>query len=117
MTSERPYLIRTLRQWIIDNHCSPHILVDTTQRGVEIPVEHLNRQIVLNISPVAVRKLRIGNDAMTFTALFDGCVKFLVLPMSAILEIYAKETGHGMMFADAPTASSKSGRPVLTVVK
>ena len=68
MTSSRPYLVRALNEWILDNDCTPYIVVDAGIQGVQVPTEHVaNGQIVLNISPGAVRGLVIGNGALEFS--------------------------------------------------
>lgn len=73
MTSSRPYLVRAFNEWILDNDCTPYIVVDAGVQGVQVPTEHVaNGQIVLNISPGAVRGLVIGNGALEFSARFGG---------------------------------------------
>ena len=133
MSSNKPYLIRAIYDWIIDNNCTPHILVNTQYPGVEVPQEHVvNDRIVLNISPQACRGLHLDNDKIVFSARFSGIsVQIMVLP-AAVLAIYAKENGRGMEFgeefheppppatASTPSVSnikSKSSKPALTLVK
>lgn len=101
MTSTRPYLIRAFYEWIVDNHCTPHIVVNATLDGVEAPQEYIeNGQIVLNISMNAVHGLRLGDKAVEFQARFGGQVKPIYAPIHAILAIYARENGRGMVFAE-----------------
>ena len=74
MTSSRPYMIRALYEWIVDNNCTPYILVDARGPGVEVPLEHVNKegQIVLNLNPSAIKDLDIGQDQISFSARFSG---------------------------------------------
>ncbi|OED51039.1 ClpXP protease specificity-enhancing factor [Endozoicomonas sp. (ex Bugula neritina AB1)] len=141
MTSSRPYIARSLYEWILDNDCTPYILVDAERPGAEVPREYVrDGQIVLNISPTAVRALVIDNDAVTFDGRFGGEALTITVPIDALMAIYARENGQGMVFevaseADAPLfeevdsdeVSSESpippkpptrgGRPNLKVVK
>lgn len=136
MTPSRPYLMRALFEWVLDNESTPYVLVDANILGVQVPQEYVNDgQIVLNISPTAVQGLMINNEAMSFNARFAGVTQNIYVPIVAVLAIYAKETGEGMVFgneAGAPdpndpqptkkaavdTPQEKpSGRPSLTVVK
>src|SRR6056297_3317745 len=74
MTSSRPYIIRALYEWIVDNRATPYILVDAYGSGVSVPQNFVNKdgQIVLNVSPTAVKDLHIGNEALSFNARFGG---------------------------------------------
>ena len=99
MTSSRPYIARAFYDWILDNDCTPHILVDATRKGVEVPGEYVkDGQIVLNISPTAVRALHMGNDVVTFDGRFGGEALTIVVPLDALMAIYARENGQGMVF-------------------
>lgn len=103
MRSSRPYLIRALSEWILDNQATPHVVVDASLPEVHVPTNFIaNGQIVLNISPSAVRDLLIGNDALSFSARFGGVPMQVYVPISAILAIYAKENGQGMVFGQEP---------------
>lgn len=103
MRSSRPYLIRALSEWILDNHSTPYVVVDASLPGVHVPVDFIaNGQIVLNISPSAVRGLSIQNDALQFSARFGGVPMQVYVPISAVLAIYAKENGQGMVFGQEP---------------
>ena len=127
MTSSRPYLIRALYQWIVDNGVTPYILVDALVDGVDVPPQHIqDNKIVLNIAPMAVQNLTLADDAITFSARFSGQSLGLYVPINAVLAIYARENGQGMMFNDepgSPGAPDDSGpnddkpRPSLRVVK
>jgi stringent starvation protein B len=101
MTSTRPYLIRAFYDWIVDNDCTPHIVVNAGFLGVEIPKEYVeNGQIVLNISLTAVQGLHLGEKAVEFQARFGGQIRRIHAPIFSILAIYAKENGRGMVFAE-----------------
>ena len=97
MTSHRPYLLRALYEWISDNGMTPHILVDAQSPGVRVPPHTVkDGRVVLNIASRAVAKLDLDNDAVRFTARFGGVSHPVVVPVSAVLAIYARETGQGM---------------------
>ncbi|MBL3557147.1 MULTISPECIES: ClpXP protease specificity-enhancing factor [Marinobacter] len=139
MTSSRPYLVRAFNEWILDNDCTPYIVVDAGIQGVQVPTEHVaNGQIVLNISPGAVRGLVIGNGALEFSARFGGVPMQVFIPLQAVMAVYAKENGEGMVFGSEPgspdpegpegkdgdsagdngqNGERPSGRPTLKVVK
>lgn len=140
MTSSRPYLVRAFNEWILDNDCTPYIVVDAGIQGVQVPTDHVaNGQIVLNISPGAVRSLVIGNGALEFSARFGGVPMQVFIPLQAVMAVYAKENGEGMVFGSEPgspdpegpggkkdtdssdesgkTGDRPSGRPTLKVVK
>jgi stringent starvation protein B len=128
MTSSRPYLIRAIYEWIVDNGLTPYLLVNATLEGVQVPTQYIDDgKIVLNVSPNAVQHLELGNEWVMFGARFGGAPMEVSLPPSAVLAIYAKENGQGMMFNEEegggkppeppePT-TPKPGRPSLKVVK
>ena len=104
MLSSRPYLARGLYEWLLDNEHTPYIVVDADQPGVRVPRQFVqNGQIVLNIGPTAVRDLLIGNDAVSFHAGFGGQPMQVVVPMPALVAIYARENGVGMVFGHEPS--------------
>ncbi len=127
MTSNRPYLIRALFEWLLDNELTPHLLVDAEAEHVLVPTQFVEQgRIVLNISPGAVRDLQLGNDLITFNARFGGAPMDVMFPPQAVLGIYARENGHGMLFAEeepgnpsdgGPDPSPGRDRPSLKVVK
>jgi stringent starvation protein B len=130
MTSSRPYLVRAMYQWIVDNGLTPHILVDATADGVAVPEQHIqDGKIVLNIAPMAIQGLTLGDDDITFSARFSGKSQSLYVPIQAVLAVYARENGQGMMFSededDGFTTGSDSDeepdpdkpKPTLRVVK
>jgi len=101
MTSRRPYLLRAMNEWILDNGNTPHILVDALAEGVEVPGQYVkDGKIVLNISPNAVRELELGNEQVLFNARFDGRVFNIRIPVKYVLAVYAKENGMGIVFPE-----------------
>ena len=107
MTPSRPYLIRAVYQWLLDNGLTPHLLVDAEQSGVRVPVAHVkDGQIVLNVSPTAVQRLELGNDMIHFDARFGGQPMTIWIPPIAVLGIYARENGRGMVFPEEPADES-----------
>ncbi|MEW5682913.1 MAG: ClpXP protease specificity-enhancing factor [Pseudomonadota bacterium] len=99
MTANRPYLLRAFYDWIVDNNCTPYLVVDATVHGVKVPMQFVqNGQIVLNTAPTAVGNLQLGNDAVTFSARFGGQPFALYIPLNAVLAIYARENGAGTVF-------------------
>lgn len=107
MTSYRPYLLRALWEWIADNGMTPHILVDATRPGVQVPAHTVkDGRVVLNIADQAVGKLHMGNEAIAFHARFGGISHAVTVPVPAVLAIYARETGQGMAMPDDPTVAA-----------
>lgn len=138
MTSHRPYLLRALAEWIADNDMTPHLLVDATHPGVQVPSSAVkDGKVVLNIAQRAVVRLQIDDASVSFSARFGGTSFPVMVPISAVLAIYARETGQGMALPDdvgpthhggddeppnptspAPEDGSPAGkRPHLRVVK
>lgn len=128
MTPSRPYIMRALYEWIVDNDCTPYVLVDASAADVEVPQQYVkDGQIVLNISPGAVMELNISNDAMAFNGRFGGVATDVFVPIVAVVGIYARENGQGMVFEpeepsdppdDTPPDPIKpEGRPSLKIVK
>ena len=129
MTSSRPYIMRALYEWILDNDCTPYVLVNAEEAGVDVPSQYVkDGQIVLNISPAAVVDLVIGNEVMTFNGRFGGVPIDIYVPMPGVLGIYARENGQGMVFdgdeapwpeppQPEPEPPAPGGRPSLKVVK
>ena len=101
MSSHRPYLLRALYEWIADNGMTPHLLVDATSPGVRVPPHTIkDGRVVLNVADRAVAKLEMDNDSVRFTARFGGVSQAVVVPIAAVLAIYARETGQGMALPD-----------------
>lgn len=125
MKSSKSYLINALYEWIVDNKCTPHILVDTTYKNVVVPAGFdSDGQVVLNISMEAANHLFIEKTHISFNASFKGKRHDVIIPMGAILAIYAKENGEGMKFDTStevhdpmPSNKPEKTKPTLTVVK
>ncbi len=101
MTPSRPYLIRAMYQWIVDNGLTPHLLVDASSDTVEVPRQYMeDGKIVLNIGPMAVEALTLGNEDISFNARFNGEPMSVRVPVQYVLAIYTRENGQGMMFGD-----------------
>ncbi len=123
MTSLKPYLIRSIYEWIIDNQLTPHLLVDAENFDAVLPEEYIeDGKIVLNIRPEAIQGLVLGNEQIQFNARFSGKPLHIVTPTIAVLAIYAKENGKGMIFDpedhnETPPPDKKSSKPQLRIVK
>ncbi len=107
MTSQRPYLLRALYQWIEDNDMTPHVVVNARVPGVRVPPHTVkDGQVVLNIAQRAVARLEMGDDILSFSARFGGVSQHVVVPVDAVMAIYASETGQGMVLPQesAPTS-------------
>lgn len=133
MTPRRPYLLRALLDWIIDNQQTPYLLVQV-DGSVTVPISFVqDGRIVLNLSPMAIRNLVIGNEEITFDGRFSGQSFLVHIPMRAAIAIYSKESGEGMIFepefteadtaddsrnglkdAPSPTSAPDSGRKPLS---
>lgn len=101
MTSSRPYLVRAIHEWILDNDLTPHIVVNADAEGVRVPSEYVkDGQISLNVSAAAVNGLSMDNDWIAFDARFGGKSFQVSVPIGAVLAIFAKENGAGMSFGE-----------------
>ena len=110
MKSRRPYLLRALHEWISDSNCTPHIVVDAGVAGVEVPRQYVqDGKIVLNVSWSATGQLQLGNDELQFNSRFGGVSMHVRIPVSAVLAIYARETGQGMIFTEDDAPQPPSG--------
>lgn len=137
-SSLRPYMIRALHHWIEDNSLTPYIVVDATAEGLLAPLEYAqDDNLILNVSHQATADLKLGNEFLTFSARFNGNPFQIEVPISAILAVYARENGHGMVFTPetedetgeetgteqvnthegAPVKPVKSKAPFLKVIK
>ena len=97
MTSTRPYLIRALYEWIVDNQCTPHLLVEVKDDQTRVPRQFVDKGvIVLNVAPSAVKHLLLGNDRISFSARFGGTPHDIDVPVSAVQAIYAHHVLHGL---------------------
>lgn len=99
MLSNRPYLLRAFYQWIVDSNCNPILVIDANHPKAKVPVEYIeNGEVVFNISPSAIRDLKMLNDLVEFKASFSGVIHFVSAPIKAILAVYAEENGEGIYF-------------------
>ncbi|MDA9901351.1 ClpXP protease specificity-enhancing factor [Gammaproteobacteria bacterium] len=131
MSSSRPYLLRALYDWVLANNCTPYISVNAFFSEVEVPQDYVREGIIiLNISPQAIEDLTLGEAAVSFEGRFGGMPSRVYVPIGAIISIYAKENGKGMVFemenevppptdpaSTSPTTSSRSLKPDLKIVK
>lgn len=136
MTSSRSYLLRALYEWIVENQCTPYILVNADYPGTLVPAGYANDgQVVLNVSPSAVRELMMDIEALSFEGRFGGIAQRVYVPIAAVMAIYARENGKGMVFEqepdhfakevssddschdDDPPTPPSGGRPSLKIVK
>jgi stringent starvation protein B len=126
MTSLKPYLIRSIYDWIIDNDLTPYLLVDAENTQAVVP-QHLveDGKIILNVRPQAIHGLLLGNTEITFNARFNGRPTGIAVPIAAVMAIYAKENGKGMIFdleedvsdETPPPEKKPPSRPNLRIVK
>lgn len=118
-----------MHQWVTDCGHTPHVIVDSERPEVDVPRAYVkDGKIVLNLSSTATQRLVIGNEAVDFEARFAGVVHHVHFPVTAVLGVYARETGEGMVFSEAdlgpepptrPTPAEEGGgrRPQLKIVK
>lgn len=110
MISSRPYLLRALYEWIVDNRLTPYVLVNAEFAGVQVPPQFIeDGKIILNISPNAVVRLAMKNEALEFDASFSGTPYHIYVPILAIESIYAYENGRGMVFDEGELEVSMGG--------
>ena len=101
MTSSRPYMLRAMYQWVVDNDCTPYLLVDAGHDGVQVPAQAIqDGKVVLNMAPQAIASLDMGNVEIAFLTRFSGVSMQVRVPIEAVMALYAQETGQGMMFQD-----------------
>ena len=127
-TSRRPYLVRAMHEWMTDNGQTPHLVVDAGIAGTEVPKSFVrDGRITLNVGWQATQGLKLGNEWIEFSARFGGVPQNVRVPVAAVLGIYARETGQGMLFQDetdatppppaSPSPEDSGSRPKLRVVK
>ena len=119
MTPSRPYLVRAIYEWLVDNDATPYLLIDATNPLVRVPPQHIkDGKIVLNAAPHAVKDFFIQNEGISFSARFGGVPMNVSAPMVAILAIYARENGQGMFFDNHDEfAEQEATEPVITDTK
>ncbi|MDH5738291.1 MAG: ClpXP protease specificity-enhancing factor [Gammaproteobacteria bacterium] len=111
MTSTIPYFLRSLNEWILDNGCTPYLIVNATHPSVIVPAEHIeDGQIVLNISPQATRHLMMTNELISFSSRFGGAAYDISIPVEAVMAIIARENGEGMWFTHESVSSAGTGQ-------
>lgn len=111
MTSLKPYLLRAVYDWAMENGSTPHIAVDATYAGVQVPERYIEGgRIVLNIQPNAIQGYQLTDEAISFSARFGGVAFNVYVPLPAVLAIYAKESGQGISFPE-PTKNAEGGEP------
>ena len=113
----KPYLLRALYEWCVDNGYTPHLAVKADSRA-QVPVEYVKGgEITLNIAPTAVHKLQMGNELIEFSARFAGVARQISVPVASVYALYARETGHGMTFdvdaAKPPVQAGAESEPSL----
>lgn len=112
MSSTRPYLVRAIYEWIVDNRCTPYLLVDAAVAGVRVPRQAVKEgRVVLNIAPHAVDRLELGTEQIRFNARFSGVSQAIVIPAAAVLAVYAQENGQGMMFPGEAESEPEESAP------
>lgn len=112
MSSNRPYLLRAIHEWINDNGLTPYLLVDAAFPGVRVPGSAVkDGRVVLNIAARAVAQLDLGKDWVRFLARFSGISQTVEVPVGAVLAVYAQENGQGMMFTVETTPPTPPATP------
>ncbi|TAN52361.1 MAG: ClpXP protease specificity-enhancing factor [Betaproteobacteria bacterium] len=102
----KPYILRALYEWCVDNGYTPHLAVKVDDRA-QVPTEYVKGgEITLNISPTAVHKLQMGNERVEFSARFGGVARQISVPVASVYALYARESGHGMTFDIEPSKPS-----------
>ncbi|MEJ2609242.1 MAG: ClpXP protease specificity-enhancing factor [Candidatus Thiodiazotropha sp.] len=129
MSSNRPYLIRAFYEWVVDNGKTPYLMVNAEYPNAVLPLKFVeNGRIILNIDPSAISRLELANDWISFSARFAGVLEDIMIPPGAVMGIYAKENGQGMLFPDEetdleeepeddPDPTPSGRRPALKIVK
>ncbi len=124
MTSLKPYLIRAVYEWIVDNDLTPHLLVNAENNKGNLPVNYIeDGKIVLNMRPQAIEALSLGNEFIEFNAKFSGKPMQIAASVNAVMAIYAKENGKGLVFdqensdGDEPPEKPTPNKPSLRIVK
>ncbi len=127
--STRPYLIRAIYEWCIDSALTPYLAVRVNEK-TEVPVAYVkDGEITLNLGAGAVRNLEMGNEFISCNGRFGGTPFQLLIPVEAVIGIFAKETGQGLVFQGADSQQpppdsggeknkpKSSGKPILKIVK
>ena len=122
--STKPYLVRAIYEWCVAEQYTPYLLVKIDQNTLAPRAFIKDGKILLNLSPESIKDLLMGDEAITFTARFNGVPENLYLPISAVEGIYAKENGEGLFFEvkedqeiDSTETKKSPNKPKLTLVK
>ncbi|MEN9446464.1 MAG: hypothetical protein RL728_976 [Bacteroidota bacterium] len=122
--STKPYLVRAIYEWCVAEQFTPYLLVKIDQNTLAPRAFIKDGKILLNLSPESIKDLLMGDEAITFTARFNGAPENLYLPISAVEGIYAKENGEGLFFEvkedqeiDSKETKKSPNKPKLTLVK
>ena len=123
MTSSQPYFLHAVYEWIVDNGMTPQLVVNAAVTGVDVPRQFVvEDKIILNIHPAAVKDLDLGKQSISFNARFSGAPFQVIIPIGAVMAVYARENGKGLVFNEEPEEkndepSGKRSGPHLTIVK
>jgi stringent starvation protein B len=98
LISTKPYMVRAIHEWCVDNALTPHLLVVVNSQ-TRVPMGYVkNGEIVLNLNYTAIKDLHIDNDAIVFSARFGGVPHNIYVPMGSVKGVFARENGQGMFF-------------------
>ena len=114
MTSSRPYLIRAIYEWLVDNQLTPYMMVDAMHERARVPEQYIeDGKIILNVAPMAVREMSMTNVLIQFDARFSGTTHHISFPIQAVMAVYAFENGRGMVFNDEDDDGGDQGPQAL----
>jgi len=112
---KRPYLLRAMHQWIAECGHTPHVIVDAGREGAEVPRAYVKEgKIVLNLSEGATQRLHLGNQEVEFDARFAGVIHHVRFPVCAVIGLYARETGVGLVFSELDRGPEPPTKPPQT---
>ncbi|MDO9596622.1 MAG: ClpXP protease specificity-enhancing factor [Azoarcus sp.] len=98
MVSTKPYLVRAIYEWCVDQGFTPYVAARVDANTRVPPGYAKDGQIVLNVASDATNQLSMDNEMVSFQARFNGAVHHIVIPMANVSAVYARENGHGMAF-------------------
>ncbi len=112
LSSQKPYFIRAIFDWLVDNNLTPYLSVDASYPDTQVPDEYVEEgKIIMNIAPDAVRNFHTDNDWISFSARFGGKPMEVFIPIAAVMGIYAKENNEGLFFTAEPSAPPEPPSP------
>lgn len=118
LSPRRPYILRAIFDWLVDNELTPYLLVDAVRNGVEVPTEFIqDGKIVLNIAPHAVGSFEMTTTHVQFQARFSGVSRQVIVPMASVLAIYSRENGQGIVFEPEPYYEQNENQIAPSMVK